>query len=249
MADVTSVTITPEQAAAAAAAAAAKPAENRPAWLDEKFKTPEELAAAYKELSAKLGTQSPDPKSGAATVPATTPEVPAGIDMVAIANEYNANGGKLSAETLKTLTAKGIPESAVSVYITGLQAQVQNDRSQLAAVVGTDEDLQTLYAWAAINLTPQELAGYNALVAGPGRNIDAAKLVLETMIGKYNAALGTEPSRPVRGNLAAPSSSGVQPYADSYELTKDMGSPEYKNSEAFRQKVAARLAVTRMFGL
>lgn len=238
-----SVVITPEQAAAAAAAAAAKP-DNRPAWLDEKFKTPEELAAAYKELSTKLGTE-----KSVVPAAATVPEVPAGIDMVAIANEYNANGGKLSAETLKTLTAKGIPESAVSVYITGLQAQVNSDRSALATVVGTEEDLQTLYTWAATNLTPQELAGYNALVAGPARNIDMAKLVLETMIQKYNAALGTEPVRPVRGNLAAPSTSGVQPYADSYELTKDMGSPEYKNSEGFRQKVAARLAVTRMFGL
>ncbi len=42
-----------DEAAALAAAEAAKKA--RPAWLDEKFKTPEELAAAYTELQKKLG--------------------------------------------------------------------------------------------------------------------------------------------------------------------------------------------------
>ena len=53
--------------------AAEKAAENRPAWLPEKFKTPEDMAKSYVELEKKLGTTKPEEKP-AETKPATKPE-------------------------------------------------------------------------------------------------------------------------------------------------------------------------------
>jgi len=40
--------------------AAAAPAEARPEWLPEKYKSPEDLAKAYKELETKLGSKDAD---------------------------------------------------------------------------------------------------------------------------------------------------------------------------------------------
>lgn len=52
-------TAAPEKAATAPAQAAATSSE-RPEWLPEKYKSPEDLAKAYKELESKLGTKEED---------------------------------------------------------------------------------------------------------------------------------------------------------------------------------------------
>src|SRR5690606_27809848 len=81
----------------------------RPAWLPEKFSSPEDLAKAYAELESKLGGQK---KEETPATPPTKEEAEkavseAGLDMAALSKEYAELGG-LSEDTLKALEAKGI---------------------------------------------------------------------------------------------------------------------------------------------
>ena len=47
----------------AAVEAPAAPTGDRPEWLPEKYKTPEDLAKGYKELESKIGTKEEDLRS------------------------------------------------------------------------------------------------------------------------------------------------------------------------------------------
>jgi len=210
-----------------------------------KFKDQAALETAYVELEKKQST----PVVPAAVKPAETvlPAVTqAGLDMDALNKEYIANAGKLSDTTLKALEAKGITAPMVEGYIGGLQAQATADRAELQSIVGGGpEDLQTLYEWAQTNLSKDEIAGYNALVSGRTRNIPAAKLVLDSMVNRYNAALGKDPNTPMVGAGAPAGAGGAVPFGDRSEMTTAMSDPRYKTSPAYRASVEARVLVTQ----
>lgn len=235
--------------AAAAAKAAEEAKKARPAYLPEKFKTPEELAAAYTELEKKLGTKPAEEKKP--VTPTGTPAeiaLKAGLDINALNNEFAANGS-LSEATMAKLAEKGITPEMVNGYIEGMKAQVAADRADLASVIGgpqAEQDLGTLYEWAKANLSPDEIRGYNALVTGPTRNIPAAKVFLDSMLSRYNAALGQDPNTVVNGGGVPPVASGAQPFADSSEIIAAMRDPRYEKSPAYRAQVEARIAVTDM---
>ena len=231
-------------AAEAAAKKAAEDAKNRPAWLDEKFKTPEELAAAYKELQTKLGGKPAEKKTEAPTGTPAEIALKAGLDLQALNNEYAANG-VLSDATMAKLAEKGITPGMVDGYIEGMKAQVAQDRNELLTVLnGNEEDLATLYKWAETNLSKEEIKGYNALVTGPNRNIPAAKVYLDAMVNRYNDALGKDPTTVVSGASVPGVASGVKPFGDRSEIVSAMRDPRYEKSPAYRAEVEARIAVT-----
>jgi len=231
-------------AAEAAAKKAAEDAKNRPAWLDEKFKTPEELAAAYKELQSKLGSKPSEKKTETPTGTPAEIALKAGLDLQALNNEYAANGA-LSDATMAKLAEKGITPGMVDGYIEGMKAQVAQDRNELLTVLGGhEEDLETLYKWAETNLSKDEIKGYNALVTGPNRNIPAAKIFLDAMVGRFNAALGKDPTTIVSGAAVQSVAAGVQPFGDRSEIVAAMSDPRYEKSRAYREQVEARIAVT-----
>jgi hypothetical protein len=231
-------------AAEAAAKKAAEDAKNRPAWLDAKFKTPEELAAAYTELQKKLGEKATEKKTEAPTGTPAEIALKAGLDLQALNNEYAANGA-LTDATMAKLAEKGITPAMVDSYIEGMKAQVAQDRNELLTVLnGNEEDLATLYKWAETNLSKEEIKGYNALVTGPNRNIPAAKVYLDAMVGRYNAALGKDPTTVVSGAGVQSVAAGVQPFGDRSEIVAAMRDPRYEKSPAYRAQVEARIAVT-----
>ncbi len=230
-----------DAAKAAADAAAAKAA--RPAWLPEKFKTAEEMSAAYAELEKKQSGAAPKVEPVPPVVP---PATLANIDTDALAREYSEQGGKLTDTTLASLKEKGITPEMVTGYIDGVKAQVVADRAELVkAMNGSELDLTTLYEWAAKNLSADELRGYNALVQGKSRNIPAALLVLDSMVSRFNSALGKDPLTPVVGVNSPGRTGGVQPFGDRAQMVQAMSDPRYKNSPAYRAEVEARVKVTQ----
>lgn len=217
------------------AAPAADP--NRPKWLPEKFKTPEDFAAAYKELETKQGAKP-------AAEPDNKPAIDTSkVDMPALAKEF-AEKGKLSPETLKSLETKGIPAAAVDAYVAGLQAQAGALRSSLIAVAGGEDQLKAIYDWAGQNLSQAEVTAYNAQVNSG--NTETAKLALSGIVSKYAAATGTDPKLVSGEETPAGGEAG---FASDAEIVAAMSDPRYAIDEAYRKQVAKRMEKTEMFSL
>lgn len=212
-------------------------ADSRPEWLPEKFKSPEDLAAAYKALEKKASA-----KPAPATPPsgATSDE---GIPFAAL-NEEFAKTGEISEKTLKALEAKGVPPQMVTGYIEGQKAIAARNKADLASGVGGEEKFDAIVAWAADNLEAEQIDGYNALVdAG---NLKAAKSLLQTFAAQYAEAGQSEPSN-VTGSAKSGTTSEKGGYASTAEMVRDMKKPEYQSDPAFRAKVHARVAKTTAF--
>lgn len=213
----------------------------RPAWLPEKFKTPEEMAASYKELESKLGT--PAKPETPPVVPTPAELASKGIDMAKLSKEWAENGGKLTDATRTELAGKGITPDAISSYEAGIKATGEKITTEFATLAGDAAKLSNVLQWAQANLSPEDAAAYDAVV--DSGNIPAAKLAFQTIMSRYTAANGADPKL-VNGERVA-TAPGVKPFGDLAEVRKAMSDPRYKESESYRQAVAARLDVSNVF--
>ena len=207
----------------------------RPEWLPEKFKTPEDMAKAYAELEkAKSKGEAPDDKDTDATAEKAVDE--AGLDMDALSKEYSESG-ELSKESLEALSKVGITEDMVQSYITGQEAQAAAAQKELLEPIGGDiEAYNKLTAWAGDNLSDAEVDEFNSVLATG--NPSAVKMAIRDLSAKYEGVNGTEPGRQLSGK---PNTSGAAVYESTADLMKDMSNPEYAKNPAFRAKVEAKL--------
>jgi len=222
----------------------ATPAE-RPSWLPEKFKSAEDLAAAYKALEAKQSQgQSQEAKPGA------KPETPAlpqsqeevaeglkanGLDYGAFEREFMETGA-LSQASYEKLAAIGVPKDMVDAYLDGqaaLAGQIQND---VFSTVGGEAEYRSMVSWAATNLSPGEVAAFNkAMDFG---SVDEIKLAVGGLQARYSAANGSEPS--LIGGSQNGNSGDV--FRSTAELTRAMSDPRYRSDPAYREEVIGKLS-------
>lgn len=219
------------------------PAGERPAWLPEKFKNPEDLATAYAELERKQSA--PKPEGEAPKPPETPPTTPpAGLDFDALGKEWVESGGKLSEASKKALSDKGIPESAVAGHVEGAKAKANALVQEITSLAGNPANLAAIYEWAKANMTPAEIAAYDATVSTG--DTEAVKLAFGGLQAKYIAANGQDPA--LLGGEGSPTMAGVKPFASKAQVVAAMRDPRYKNDPAYRAEVEARVAKTDMFG-
>ncbi len=219
------------------------PSEDRPAWLPEKFKSPEDLAKAYDELSRKLGTAPKDEGSkekSALNIDADTDAAKeamtnVGLDFNEFSSEFAKNGA-LSDESYERLTKAGIPREMVDSYIEGQVARADAVRYQVLAEVGGEDNFTAMSAWAAKSLSPSELAAYNAAVDSP--DLEAKKLAVKGLYAKYAAVNGSEPSL-ITGASTYASGDSFRSVA---ELTTAMKDPRYQSDPAYRDDVIRKLS-------
>jgi hypothetical protein len=212
--------------------------------LAGKYKTPEELEKAYKELEAKLGSTKENeetPKENeeetkeAEDVPQTKEEAEAkveeaGLDFSKLNDEY-AQAGELSEDTYKALEAKGIDKQTVDAYIAGQEALAQQEVAKLHQSVGGEEEFTAMIEWAADNLNDTDKAKFNKAVENP----DVAEFAIQGLYAKYRADAG--PTF-VTGNTTS-STSG---YQSQREMMRDMASPQYRTDAAYRKAVEQKIA-------
>jgi hypothetical protein len=222
----------------------------RPAWLPEKFKSPEELAKSYAELEKAFHSRSTPPAStpaapaaAPAAAPTITPpaEAPAGEapkPALADAAKEVAETGGISEDTYTKLAAAGHDRATVDTFIAGQKAIAAQLRSEIATVAGGDEQLGKVLEWAGKNLSPAQQDAYNA-VANTG-NVEATKLALQGVVAAYRQANPTEP----RFVTGAPASSNgdLAPFNSNAEVVAAMSDPRYAKDPAYRHLVAQRLA-------
>lgn len=236
----TQVTVTPEQPVdvnmekAIAEAKAAQPVEEtpqRPEWLPEKFKAPEELAKAYSELEKKFSA--PDkPKE-------TTTQ---GLDFTAYTQEF-AEKGELSADSIQKLVSSGIPESLIANYVEGVKALGEMQTQKVYGLAGGESQYQTMMEWASENLEESEIDAYNRIMeAGDYSSIQIAVKGLQARYTQVNG----QPAKLIQGEVSGPSGGIFRSVA---EVTAAMKDPRYAKDPAYRRDVENRLKNSNILGV
>lgn len=198
-----------------------------------KFKDQAALEAAYTELEKKQSAPKPDAKQSQEQL------TKAGVDSNALAAELR-DKGELSAESKKALADAGVPED---VFVAGLKAQGAEAHTELAKVVGGEEQFTAVLEWAAANLSAEEAAAYNsALDAG---NLAGAKMLLQNIAGRYTEAVGKDPSKTITGDTVV--TSGVEPFGSTQQMVDAMRDRRYQTDPAYREMVFKRVAASQNF--
>lgn len=238
-----------------------------------KFTSTDELAAAYKQLESKLGSnyaQTPEE----ASVPSEgtkTPEVvqepsegltgaygeavvsavsAAGLDITKVSEEFYSESGLT--EATRTALDGAFGKSVVDAYFAGLSAQnaeatqqVNQGLQSVVDAVGGEESWNTIATWAGGANGDAELAdAFNAAI-DRGDTVTMRALA-QTLKAGYERANGTLSASSVTTGVAGGSGSTAG-FRSQAELTAAMRSKEYQTDPAYRQEVAQRLANTKGF--
>lgn len=221
----------------------------RPEWLPEKFGSPEELAKSYAELEKKLGgtlegapkepPAGSDPVSKFKETQNTVQEAAktAGVDLQALAAEWEQNGGDLTEESYKTLEEKGYSKAMVQSIVRGQEALVAQTTREVMDAIGGEESFAALKEWAGENLTDSEKASYQKVL--DLGDMDTVKTMLRGIHARMVNETGVAPQRMIQGNgrTAAPE----RGFASRYEMATAVNDPRYAKDDAYRAEVEKRI--------
>jgi len=214
--------------------------EERPEWLPEKFKSPEDMAKAYGELESKLGTDKEEVTEEAVeneTEPTTEPN-PAQTLITDASKEFFENDGKLSEETYELLAQAGLSRELVDGYARGQAALQENEATQIKSAANGEYD--ALSEWAEKTLTDDEMNTFNETVNNG--SVDQAKLVVSGLYARYKAEVGGSQPKLVTGNTTG---SSTLPFESMQEVSRAMRDPRYKSGDtAYHNELERRLAVS-----
>jgi hypothetical protein len=208
--------------------------EESPAWLPEKFKSPEELAKAYSELEKKLGETPEDKREDLDDTP------PEPMDYQSLTTEYWEDG-QLSDKSYENLEKMGIPKHIVDAHIAGQNAVVNEVQNSVFKEVGGEAQYREMMTWAQENLSESESAIYDQSVNS--NSLDQTLYAVKGLHARYASEVGVEPTL-VQGD-STPSSTGA--YASAAEVKRDMSDRRYSTDPAFREQVARKLAKSNVF--
>ncbi len=226
----------------------AKEAEERRNSLEQgdliagKFTSQEELVKAYNALSTKLGSKEPDPEPKPEVKPPEESDgfikkvEDKGIDFDALNTEF-AESGELSADTMASLTKRGIPQEMVEAYIQGQEALVAGAVGALSEIAGSKDALALTLEWATENLSEAEIDTYNeAMKSG---NVAMTTTLLRGIVAAYRADVGDDPSN-IKGPGGIPT--GTSPFKSNDEMNTAMADPRYRTDPTYRDGVVARIS-------
>ena len=218
----------------------------RPEWLPQKFKSPEDMAKAYSQLESKLGQgqQEQDQEEVETTGEETASDVAEllddkGLDFDVFQQEYDENG-ELSDDAYAALEEAGFPRSVVDTWIQGQDALASQMTGEMYDIVGGQEDYNNMVSWAADTLPESEIDAFNATMTSQDPNM--IRLAIQGLNARYRSE--AEPSL-LQGGTGAVSSGGR--FESNAELTAAMSDPRYSKDPAYRQQVADKLARSSLF--
>ena len=217
--------------------------------LAGKYKSAEELEKAYKELESKLGQQGeaekaePEPE----TEPESTPLSDNANIITSASDEYYANDGKLSPETLqkfKGMSSQDLVDAYLEVtkspeWQTTPPSEVQDvTESQINEVknfAGGEQQYTNMVQWAGENLDKDAIKAFDDIVASG--SIETIKFAVSGLKSQYLNAVGYE-GKMIQGK-AAPERGDV--FRSQAELVRAMNDRRYDNDPAYRQDVIEKL--------
>jgi len=222
---------------------------DRPEWLPEKFKSPEDMANAYSELEKKMGqgtneeqpTETTEDNEG--DVQDDKPDDNENADynaaVVDASKEFFENDGQLSEETYEKLAKAGLPKELVDSYAAGQQALLQSEEGEIKSVANGQFD--AMAEWANDNLGQEEIDAFDDIVTTGTK--EQAKFAVKSLYDRYTQANGSSP-RLVQGAVTGGS---TMPFKSMQELARAQSDPRYKSGDkAYHEEIDRRLSVSRL---
>ncbi len=228
-----------------------KMVEQQEQLLAGKYKDAQELEKAYVELQKKLGSND-EPKEDVEKTSATEDETEEtslsdGASLITTANdEYYANEGKLSKETLdkfSSMSSKELVEAYLEVQGTdAFKANTQevsdlsdSDINTIKNFAGGETQYENMIAWANSSLDAKSQEAFDSIV-NTG-SVDAIKIAVSGLKSQYEAANGYEgkmyTGKAPKGNTDV--------FRSQAELVAAMNDKRYDRDPAYRQDVIEKL--------
>lgn len=217
---------------------------DRPEWLPEKFKSPEDMANAYGELEKKMGANDEQEQEEESEVQDkaddTQQENTDSNNIVMEASkEFFQNDGKLSEETYENLAKAGISKEIVDSYAAGQQALQQSEEGSIKAAA--DGNWDQMAEWASNNLSPEEVNTFDDIVQNG--TVDQAKLATKGLYAQYKAENGVSPQL-VQG---AVNKSSTMPFRSMQELARAQSDPRYRSGDkSYHEEIDRRISVSNI---
>ena len=221
--------------------------------LAGKYKNAEDLEQAYLSLQKKLGQTDEETGEeegeGYREEEESDEEVSDYAPAISLindaSNEYYANDGALSEETISKFTEMS-SQDLVNAYMemteTGQINQAAQSYEMSDAQVnsvmnsaGGESNYNTVVEWAASNLGDRQIDAFDSVV--DSGNPAAIGIAFQGLQSAYNEANGYE-GRMLQGK--APSSAG-ETFRSQAELVAAMGDPRYETDSAYRADIIAKL--------
>lgn len=242
--------IDPETEEAVDAVSEEQTQEDRPEWLPEKFKSPEDMANAYSELEKKMGAgakeDQQEQEEGETTDEEEQPDDNTKEDtntndvIVEASKEFFENDGVISEETYKNLAEIGLPKELVDSYAAGQQALQQSEEGNIKSV--TEGNWDQMAEWAANNLSPEEVETFDEIVQNG--TVEQARLATKGLYAQFKAENGVSPKL-VQG---AVSGSSTMPFKSNQELARAMSDPRYKSGDkSYHEEIDRRIAASHNY--
>ena len=220
--------------------------------LAGKYRSTEDLEAAYLSLQKKLGqeeeTDYEESDEGYAEEEETDEEVSQYAPAVSLiseaSDEYYANDGTLSEETIERfseMSSQDLVNAYMEMYENGQVNTTQAAEMSEAQVnsvmnaAGGESNYNQVVEWAASNLADRQIDAFDSVV--DSGNPAAIGIAFQGLQSAYNEANGYE-GRMLQGR--APSSAG-EVFRSQAELVAAMGDPRYDTDPAYRADVVEKL--------
>ena len=218
--------------------------------LAGKYKSAEDLEAAYLSLQKKLGQEETEEEGeeGEGEEEGSDEEVseyaPAVNLITDASEEYYANDGQLSEETISKFSEMS-SQDLVNAY---LEIQANNPQAQTQAVemseaqvnsvqnaAGGEANYNRVVEWAASNLPDAQIDAFDSVV--DSGNPAAIGIAFQGLQSRYNEANGYE-GRMLQGK---PAGNKNDIFRSQAELVAAMGDPRYENDPAYRADIVQKL--------
>ena len=240
--------------------------------LAGKYKSAEDLEAAYLELQKKLGDK---PTETAEDTAEQTTEYQFysddgsvnydtanelygeklgetfkenGIDPFEMNEYFSNNNGTLSEEMYGQLTKAGLNKELVDSYLSGLRSELGLESQQPVLTESEIKDIKNIAGGDR---------GYDNLMQWAGENLDQEAIkdfddVLATgnksaVKFAVTALMGKyEDSQGRDSKIVTGKESSTETYRSMAEVVRDMNKPEYQNDEAYRDDVLRKLSASNL---
>ena len=228
--------------------------EGRPAWLPDKFDSPEAMARAYSELENRFHANDEqlqqyenqaNYEQQAQEIMETPPHMvdqlldERGLDFSVFQQEYNETG-QLSEDAYKALEEAGIEPQMVDTWIQGQEAIADQQIDSIYNMVGGEDAYNSMLEWAGNNLQPWEMDAFNDQI----ENLDANSMFA---VQGLMARMQNDEGSPPMLYQGEPSQYSAPRYDSLAQLTSAMSDPRYASDPAFRREVTERLKYSELF--
>ena len=228
--------------------------EGRPAWLPDKFDSPEAMARAYSELETRFHSNDEqlqqlesqaNYEQQAQEVMETPPHMvdqlldERGLDFSVFQQEYNETG-QLSEDAYLALQEAGIEPQMVDTWIQGQEAIADQQIDSIYNMVGGEQAYNGMLEWAGNNLQSWEMDAFNDQI----ESLDANSMFA---VQGLMARMQNDEGSPPMLYQGEPSQYSAPKYDSLAQLTSAMSDPRYASDPAFRMEVTNRLKNSELF--